>query len=94
MAGVNGTVKHMGNTYKYMEVSYGKSRGISVTLQGQGGASYEFKLSPNPHNACKAYNSKQEKFYEEVATDIVQNWPPQVGNTVTALKTDFTLTDR
>jgi hypothetical protein len=93
MPGCTGTVTANGNTYKYMEVSYGKQRGISVALQGTAGTYYEFKLSPNPHD-LRAYNKKQSKFYEEIATDIVTNWPPTIGRTVTALGSDFTLTSR
>lgn len=93
MPGCNGTVTANGNSYKYMEVSYGTQRGISIALQGTAGSSYEFKLSPNPHNS-KAYNKKQSKFYEEIATEIAGQWPPTVGTKVTGLGIEYTLTTR
>ena len=93
MPGVTGTIEANGNTYKYMEVSYGTQRGIRVALQGTAGTSYEFKFSPNPHD-LRAYNKKQSKFYEQAAQGIVANWPPTADMTLTALDSEFTLSVR
>lgn len=93
MPGCTGTIKSLGNTYKYMEVSYGTQRGIRIALQGTAGSSYEFKLSPNPHD-LRQYNKKQTTFYAEIAQDIVNSWPPIAGSTVTGLGSEFTLEAR
>ncbi|WCF06699.1 hypothetical protein NDS46_20420 [Paenibacillus thiaminolyticus] len=62
--GVSGTIKINNETYKYIEESFGKNRGITFNP-----GNHTYTISPNPHNNPK-YNKKQVQFYAEIANGV------------------------
>jgi len=62
--GISGTIVINGITYKWIETSAGRNRGITFN-PGQ----HAFTISPNPHQD-PWYNKNQVKFYNTAATEI------------------------
>lgn len=90
--GVSGSITINKETYKYIEESFGKNRGITFN-PGQ----HTYKITPNPHDNPK-YNKKQEQFYEEIAKGVKtlvekSGWKDNLSN-ITALGETYTLAPR
>ncbi|EKZ0165063.1 hypothetical protein QUO97_002320 [Enterococcus faecalis] len=71
--GVSGTIQIHGITYKWIETSWGKNRGMTFNPGNK-----VYQMSPNPHDD-PWYNKHQEKFYNQAAVAIkglgdVQKW--------------------
>lgn len=70
---IKGTVSAGKLTLTYGEMSFGKNRGLSISIDGQEGSRRDYQIAPNPHNAdSKWYNKNQAKFYKEAANAVAK----------------------
>lgn len=93
---ISGTIFINGDTYKWMESSWGYNRGLTINP-----GRMDYQLSPNPHND-PWYNKNQIKFYNEVANQLQTqgnnakwvkgNWPRIINVKVNNI--DYTMNVR
>ncbi len=70
---IKGSVKNGKCQLNYGEMSFGKNRGLAVSIEGQADSRIDFQFRPNPHNEdSKYYNKNQAEFYEEAAKELVK----------------------